>query len=59
MTARRARTDVHEPISSFSLWMAVIGFILAGLFILIMLGAVFLMNGQAVPQTPVILGAPR
>jgi hypothetical protein len=59
MTARRGRTDVQEPISGVSIWMAVVGLAVTAVFILLMVGAVLLLNSQALPQTPLITGPAR
>ena len=59
MTARRARTDVREPIDGFSIGRAVAGLAVAAVFILLMIGAVLLLNSQTLPQTPLITGPVR
>jgi hypothetical protein len=59
MTARRGRTDVQEPINNFYISLALIGLAVAGLFILLMVGAVLLLNSQTLPQSPLITGPTR
>jgi hypothetical protein len=50
---------VKQDISNFSVVMSLLALAGAGLIILLTLAAVFILNSQAVPQTPFILGPPQ
>ena len=50
---------MRERISDFSIYLSIAAFALAGLLLLAAVGAMFLLNSETLPQTPVLLGPPR
>ena len=50
---------MRERISNLSIYLSVASFALGGLFLLAAVGAMFLLNSETLPQTPVLLGPAR